>query len=234
VKERVAGPRLSEIVKRAVVESHASERLALIKQIRDLCGVLDKHGLRGAIEPTAWLEWTTSCLIRGEAQGRAEAPASGAASLEGYRALRASGHRVAIACTLAEVALLVGGSAGSPELHPPALLDAIPVESKAAIIDADIGRIERSVEYLERWFSAVAAASLEDAKRSRFYELLWDESALARFSMEARLVEELLPTAAERTKRLRARIDSLNARAHERGVALLEQASDEVWAGAAR
>ena len=234
VKERVAGPRLSEIVKRAVVESHASERLALIKQIRDLCGVLDKHGLRGAIEPTAWLEWTTSCLIRGESQGRAEAPASGAASLEGYRALRASGHRVAIACTLAEVALLVGGSAGSPELHPPALLDAIPVESKAAIIDADIGRIERSVEYLERWFSAVAAASLEDAKRSRFFELLWDEAALARFSMEARLVEELLPTAAERTKRLRARIDALNARAHERGVALLEQASDEVWAGAAR
>ncbi|MBK8942356.1 MAG: hypothetical protein IPM79_33345 [Polyangiaceae bacterium] len=103
---------------------------------------------------------------------------------------------MAIACTLAEVALLVGGSAGSPELHPPALLDAIPVESKAAIIDADIGRIERSVEYLERWFSAVAAASLEDAKRLPVLRAVVDESPSRAFSMEARLVEELLPTAA--------------------------------------
>lgn len=234
VKDRVARPRLSEIVERSVVESHASERLALIKQIRDLCDVLDKHGLRGAIEPSAWLEWTTACLVKGEERKRAAEPPREVASLQGYRALRASGHRVAIACTLAEVALLVGGSAGSPELHPPALLDALPMESKAAIIEADLGRIERSLAYLERWFATLEDSNLEASKRSQFYELLWDEAALARFSMEARLVEELLPNAAERGKKLRARIDLLNARAHERGVALLQQASDEVWAGAAR
>ncbi|NUP14402.1 MAG: AAA domain-containing protein [Polyangiaceae bacterium] len=233
VKRRVAKARLTDLVQSALAGSHGADRLELMKHIRELHGVLGRHDLNDAVEPAAWLTWTAESLVRGE--GRTAADASeGRPSLDGYRALRARGHRVAIACTLAEVSLLVGGQIGSPsassELSSSLLLESLAPPMKTAIVEADMGRIERALGYLERWFVSVKDASLADANASRFFELLWDEATLARFSTEARLVEELLAEAGERAKSLRARIDTLNEQAHQKGVSLLHASSDAIWA----
>ncbi len=61
------------------------------------------------------------------------------------------------------------------------------------------------------------------------FELIWDEAALTRFGMEARLVGEVLPHAEAMASELRAAIDGVTARAHALGVGVVDAASLAVW-----
>ena len=107
----------------------------------------------------------------------------------------------------------------------------------------DAARVERAVEQLERFWGELgpvlerrarrrtraAADGLEQAKGSRFFHVTRDEGALARFSLEARLLAETFPGATERAEGLRRRIDALEARSSEVLAGLRRGYADAQW-----
>lgn len=231
IKRRVAGGRIAELVRAALENGKADDRNALIGQTRSLLGILSRFDLRGAVETRSWLKWSAECLLAADA--RATKDVRGLLDEEpnrdGYRLLRDRSQRVAITCTLSEVALLLAfdapPAARETDLKLAALLEDLPPKTRERVMRADLERIGLAVGYLERWFLKLKHAKLRDAAASGLFSLLWNESALARFSLELRLVEELMDAAREPVQAMRARIDALHHATLARGMALLEEAS---------
>ena len=104
--------------------------------------------------------------------------------------------------------------------------------------ELELARLTRSTAYLEQWFDELCDGDmavqerLDHIVRSQFYNVVWDESALARTSLEASLVAELLPSAAQRCEVLRHRLKELEDRTRRGAQALLKQRTDAAWAAA--
>jgi len=230
LKAAVVGPRLDGILEASLTATVAKRKGSLVVQIRELRDLLATHDLAAAVAPVTWLTWSARALL--SAEPRLEAATAGAShTLDGYRSLRAREQRTSVSCTLAEIALLVAPAA---EHHDPSaviadLMAALSDEVKAEVSGVDIARASRAVAYLAGWIAEMEGTGLEAVAQSRLFELLWDEAALSRFAMEARLVEEVLPPSKALAGLLRSEIDALTVRAHRLGVGLLDDASAAAW-----
>lgn len=246
-KARVLGPRLRPLLAAAFEQLDSEDRLALVERASALFERLEAVGLRHVLSAEELLTLTTRALLRTErAAGESPPP-----TFEGYRAMRSAEQRVTLTYTLLATAFrvgrreAVGGAAHDDrlaELH--ALLQGVPTSLLEEVAAKDAARVERAVEQLERFWGELgpvleragtsedaraAADGLEQAKGSRFFHVTRDEGALARFSLEARLLAETFPSATERAEGLRRRIDALEARSSEVLAGLRRGYADAQW-----
>ncbi|NUO53583.1 MAG: AAA domain-containing protein [Polyangiaceae bacterium] len=231
IKKRVAGARIGDLVRAALLRGTGSDRAALVDQIRGLLSVLGEHGLASSLEPAGWLAWTADALVQREPS---PPKPKDAPSREAYFELRGAEQRTPITCTLAEVALLVSPEIGTGVESASAgriasLLEALPAEVRTRVRDLDVGRAERSVGFLERWWNDLEPKPLAECVDAGAFRVFWDDAALARIAMEARLVEELLPSAGEAARSVRSKVDALAERVRKRGVTLLEERAEATW-----
>jgi hypothetical protein len=249
LKARVIGPRLGLVVEAAFARLDVVDRAAFGGQIEAMLHVLQRAGLSSVIAPKAWVTWTAEALLRSDTAVPAEELADELRdpTYDGYRRVRSASERVPSAFVLAEVALRVApdvAAAGeTPEEGLEALaglLAGIPEPARGRAVSLDVERITRAVTYLERWWDALAQATPLSPERadellkvivgSRFFDVLLDESALARFVLEAKLVAELFPDRAPEATALRARVDALQERSRRRVMDLVRARADAAWA----
>jgi MoxR-like ATPase len=231
IKKHVAGGRIGDLARAALLRGTGRDRSALVDQIRGLLAVLEEHGLASSLEPAGWLAWTAEALVQREPP---PPKPKDAPSREGYFELRGAEQRTPILCTLAEVALLVAPGVGAgietaSATRIAALLEALPVEVRTRVRDLDVGRAERSVAFLERWWNDLEPRPLDECVDAGAFRVFWDDAALARIAMEARLIEELLPSAGEAARAVRSKVEVLAERVRKRGVTLLEERADATW-----
>ncbi len=250
LKARVVGPRVAPLLRAAFERLEAEDRMELVTQIGGLVGELTRTGLGDVLSPEALLEMAARALVKRESARRKEtAPPSPDAS--GYKALRASEQRVSLAFTVVEAASRIKEPRINPESAPDVALasltravGALPSELRVAMGELDVERIGRSIDQLEGFFEPLAAHAREALGRasrealqggldrlaaSGFYRVTRDESALLRFSLEARVVGEVFPEVAPLTDELRARIERLEADSSEALKRLRSARSDLQW-----
>ena len=190
-------------------------------------------------------------LVRGDGGAPPSQPSSDP-SHEGYRALRGSEQRVPNAYTLAEVALRTAPGLGRDAATPAdgvsalaALLSQVPEPLRGKAVRLDLDRIERAVDYLERWWRFLAGLEVDGVEltprkaremkiaamvKSRFFKVLLDESAPMRFALEARVLAEMFPDHSDEAASLRGRLESLSVRARQTATELLLRRADDAWA----
>jgi len=241
LKEKVTGRRLAALVEAAFGGFDARDRHALVKEVEALVGLLKKAGLGNAIPPQAFLHWTAEALLRGDTQGASARTT--VHNYDGYRRLRAAEQRVSSSFTLAEVSLVVApaivrGAASFAEVQAAiAGLNArLPEETSARVVEGDLARIMRALHYLETFWAELTQESQDEEQRlleivnSKFFDILWDESALTRFALEARNVVEVFPGHHEAVGEVRRRIEELDSRTRSVVTELFRRRSDAAWA----
>lgn len=230
IKRRVTAARVGDLVRSALRRGTGRDRAALIDQIRGLLAVLEGHGLGRALEPASWITWTAEALVDNEPPAPHK-KSKKSASREAYLELRGEEQRTPITYTLAEVALLVGAGEGegASAASVAKMLELLPEKVRSAVIALDVDRTDRALSYLERWWGDLEKGPAEACVSSGVFRLFWDDAALARITVETRLLEELLPSAAEKARSLRGRVEALAERVRAGGVTLLERRADEVW-----
>ncbi len=237
LKAKAIGARLTDLVGQLMRRIDEADRDRLHEEIASVQSMLNGAKLADTIAPGKWMLWATEALVRSGRHTAAAESEPERCDYDGYRALRAGEHRTPIAYTLGEVALRV--APGRPDLAAvAALVSELPRELQAEAAAIDLMRIERATRYLETWWSelcageATPAARLERVVKSRFFDVVWDESALARFALEAQLVGEILPGDGERAQLLRGRLVALEAATRRGAHALLRSRTDEAWRAA--
>lgn len=241
LKRRAIGGRLSDLVGARMAALERIDRAILHAEIDKVLNILGAFNLDLAIAPEAWLGWCTEAVVR----TAREASPPERLDHEGYTALRKSEQRVPVAYTLSEVALRVapelmqtGDRAAADISAMTQLLARLPQELRAQAAATDLGRIGRAVTYLDRWWEALCAGEmsakerLDHVVRSRFFEVMWDDLALARFSLELSLVERVFAGEARGARELIERIEILESRTRRGAQALLRARTDEAWAAA--
>jgi MoxR-like ATPase len=240
LKRRAIGGRLSDLVGARMAALEIVDRSSLHSEIETVLKILATFNLDLAIPPKRWLAWCAEAVLRSARQPAA----ADELHYDGYVELRKDEQRVAVAYTLSEVALRVApelsatGEAAADMTGIAELLGRLPDELRARVARTDLNRIERAVDYLERWWNELcagemsAAARLDAVVRSRFYQVLWDELALARCTLEVRLVERTFPMDTAPAKALAARIESLEERTRSGAHALLRARTDDAWEAA--
>jgi MoxR-like ATPase len=239
LKSAVVAPRLGALLGAMFERIDARDRSALLSEIDALLGLLRRSGLGTTIAPRDWVTWAASALVRSDRDVR-DAPAD-PLDYEGYRRLRWAEQRVSNAFTLAEIALRVAPEIARSGDSPPDsirqiadFLSEIPGPLREGAVRLDLGRMERALEYLERWWQALAAAAgagewLEIMVTSRFFHVIWDESALVRFAVEARTVAEVFPDRAAEAAEIRRRADALQSETHRVLLDLFQRRADSAW-----
>ncbi len=239
LRRRVIGPELAPFVKRAFDRFDTSARARVVEQVEAALATLRDAGLADTISAGDLLAWTAEALLRADPE-----PAVGelAPNHEGYRELRASEQRIALSFTLAELALGILSGEHAAECKPAKLLEKVrqqlselPDPVKTAIVARDRARIERPIALLERWWSelesGVAGSNPEQALstlvRSRFFHVTRDEAALARFKLEARLLQGAFPAADVAS--FERRLSELDHRSLALVEALLNQRARARW-----
>jgi hypothetical protein len=221
----------------------AHDRPALVREVEALVVVLKKAGLGAAIAPESFLGWTADALLRGDATGKGSKGKT--FDYDGYRRLRAAEQRTSSAYTLAEIALVVApslvpatGNQAEVQAGIAALCARLPEETRARIVEGDLARIGRALDYLEAFWVELEGkgggeeARLREIVTSRFFDLLWDDSALTRFALEARHVLEVFPGHGDVVLAVRRRIEELDARTRSAVTELFRRRSDEAWSRA--
>jgi MoxR-like ATPase len=243
VKDRVIGPRLLSLVEVALLRGNTSAREELVSEVSATASAIASHGLRGAIRVEQWVNFVARALIRGQAE-IARATGTG---LDGYRELRSREQRVPLACTLAEIALSVDPSTASSEGEGsgsalPKVLGMLEDELRAQVVHADLARVDRALDYLEAWWATVSPADparptmkeLATLIDSKVLGVVFEESALARFALETRLVEELLPQSSPEVETLHGRIEALFERIRKTSLEVAAERSGARWANVSR
>ncbi len=236
IKSRVVTSRLADAIRSSLRVTGKSARAPMVDQIRQLLALLEEHALESEVRAEALLGWAAEALLAGEPSAP-EATDGDTPDLAGYRRLREREQRAGVTWALSEIALLLSPSE-SPEkpaeLAPTEivahLVDKLDPSLQRALADVDLARAARAVGYLRRWLASLSGKPIREVGDSRLFEVLWDEAALARFSMEARLVLEVFPDQAERARALLGEIDALNQEAQTCSVGLLHDAADARWA----
>ncbi len=251
LKARVVAPRIEPLVRAAFERVSATDRLDLVQQVGVLVEQLQASGLHAVIPKATLLRFAVTALARSESRAEATGD-SCSADFAGYRALRAGEQRVSLAYAMMELALRISpdkpsitGSAEELVGGVASFIGALPEELRRDIVDLDLQRIDRALSLLERWWVALAkrAASAEESAKaleldralaelaeSKFFQVTREEGALLRFALEARVVADLFPEAAERVAALRGRIDALEAASARMLAALRRGRSDAAWA----
>ncbi len=229
LKSRVVGPRIAPLLHAAFERLEAQDRMDLVAQIGGLVEELARGGLGEVLSPEALLEMSARALVKREGMRReAFTPRPDAI---GYKTLRAGEQRVSLAFTMVEAASRIKEPRITPGSSPEAALgaltrsvSALPPELRVSMGELDVERIGRSVTQLEAFFKPLGDAGRDALSRgdregldkaierlgaSGFYRVTRDESALLRFSLEARVVGEVFPEVAPLADELRARIDRL-------------------------
>ncbi len=240
VKRLALGERLGDLIAARMAALAVVERDALHAEIGEVMAILRRFDLNLAIAPERWLAWCAEALLR-SLEAPTPPPTHDHAS---YTSLRGREQRVPIALTLSEVAMRVtsedgaGADAARDTATVATLVTLVPEGLRERAAQADISRIERAVGFLERWWEELCAGELtarqrlDAVVRSRLFEVLWDDLALARFALEVSLVERVFVSEARALAELRERIAALGARTREGARALLVERTDEAWTAA--
>jgi MoxR-like ATPase len=249
LKTRVVGPRIEPLVEAAFQRITGRDRVALVNQVAKLVADLEASGLKSTIHPAALLRFATTALVRNEKANAA--PDDAAPTHDGYRRLRASDQRVSLAFTVVELAMCVAPQKPDATASPATIVASLgglvaelPPDLRREVSDLDLGRIERALALLEKWWAGLAvqaseAAASGDVSRigsalallgtSKFFHLTRDEGALLRFALEIRVAAEVFPEAAEQATRMRARLDKLEADSSRVLNALRRGRADAGW-----
>lgn len=243
LKEKVTGRRLSALVEAAFLGFDARDRAALVREVEALVGVLARASLSQAIAPQAFLTWTADALLRGDSDKPQTSPKKH--DYDGYRRLRSAEQRVSSAFTLAEVALVIAptivrtsSSLVDVQTAIAGLCTRLPEETRTRIVQGDLSRITRALSYLEAFWAELSSVRgdeelrLREIVNSRLFDILWDESALVRFALEARNVMEVFPGHHEAVAEVRKRIEALDQTTHQAVTELFRRRSDAAWAEA--
>ncbi len=241
VKARVVAPRILPLVTTALERAHAPDRAKLIEQVEAVLDVLDEHDLRGALAPRDVLSAIARVLVR--AAKASVLPPMGTLDRDHYRKLRLSAHRMAGAYTLLEMAMRIAPqrtlrSTANPDAAVVALHEvarSISPELAKAVAEMDLERLDATTTFLEKWFakaseSAEAEKRLEKLVSSGFFGVAFDEQALLRTALEARVVADVFPDRAPDVAKVRARLDTLRDQVHAQLDGLVKQRADEAWA----
>ena len=237
IKAKAIGVRLSDLVASVMRRLDKIDRGSLHEEIEQVMAMLAKAQLANTIEPSDWMLWSAEALARNA--GEVPAP-SAEHSYDAYVALRENEQRTPIAYTLGEVALRVDDSyhrkADDVSLEAVAgLMRNLPEDLRHDAAEVDLSRIERAVSYLETWWDKLCAGDksaterLDDVVRSRIFKIIWDDAALARFALEAKLIGEIIPASQDRAQALKARLEKLERVSRRGAHALLRERTDEAW-----
>jgi MoxR-like ATPase len=239
LKTRVVGPRIRPLVAATFGRIKSPDRVKLVNEVDRLLTTLSATSLSGALQPKDILEMTAETLLR--AAKSALLPPEAPLDKTVYRNLRSVDRRAPGAFTLLDIALRVStlDAKVSPEesaLRISALARGIPSSVGKQIADLDVQRLTRTIAFLERWWSALESS--EGAAEDRvaawtaagFFGILRDEQALARTSLECKLVSEVFPEVVDEVDALVVRIDTLDRRTQGALSATLQARSDAAWA----
>jgi hypothetical protein len=111
---------------------------------------------------------------------------------------------------------------------------------KDRIVAGDLNRISRALDFLEYFWSELqnkghdTESLLRAIVESRFFDVVWDDSALTRFSLEARLVGDVFPTHAESVAGIRERIEDFDQQTRAAVTELFRSRSDDQWTSSLR
>lgn len=235
--QRAVGARVGQLIRALLQRTH--DRATLHNEIDAVLALLADAQLEAVVPTSDWLAWAAVGLLRSErneARGDASPEPSG---LEGYRRLRDVEQRTPLTYVLCEVALRVAPPGPEPIADLTAiaeLLSDLPVELRSELASMDLGRIERATTYLERWWGDATSDPEVEANMARVQQgvlgVLWDEGALARFSLEAKLLGDLLPDQEGAARALRARLTTLADASRAGAVGLLRAETEQRWARA--
>jgi hypothetical protein len=204
--------------------------------------VLEQHQLRAALAPRELLAATARTLVR--AAKATGLPPLDKPTVDQYRKLRQIGHRVPGACTLIEIAMQVAPkrtlrSTANPEAAVLALREiarSLPADLATSVAEVDLARLEATIGFLEKWFEGGTAGAstpqqkLEKLTASGFFGVAFDEQALLRTALEAKVVGDVFPNRTPEVAKIRARVEALRDRSHTELESLLQKRADEAWA----
>jgi MoxR-like ATPase len=243
VKGRVVAPRILPLVNAAFDRTTAPDRKKLVAEVEAILDVLDEHQLRGALAPRDLLAGAARALLR--ATEKTKLPTHPAElDREHYRKLRSLGQRVPGAYTLLEIAMRVAPkrmlrSTANPEAAVAAVHEiarSLPAEAASAVARLDVARLDATASFLEMWFdSELRSASspeekLQEITTSGYFGVAFEEQALLRTALEARVVGDVFPECAGEVAAIRARLETLRDRAHGELEGLFQRRADEAWA----
>lgn len=201
VARRALGQRVAPLLRATYAALERPTREHLVAQVADALSVLGRLSLVADVPPKEHLGWMIEALVRGSGSP----PSAETADLRGYRSLRGE-DRMPLTFALAELVELLACSAQQPwegdlgEVRDRAA--GLPVELRERLAACDLDRLESLADFLELW-------AQNDVDREALLGVAFDERALLRCSLEARLVTALLPLASERAAALSARFRQL-------------------------
>ena len=221
------GARLGPIVETAYRRVVPITSDAMRRRVIEVLGHLATLRLERALEPSSHLAWIADALVSGE---RDLGPALDQAGslLDGYRRLRSPAARSDLAIVLAELALLVGHDedpARPPLARASAALDCLPAPLRAEIARRDLASIEAALACLEAWDAA-------EPESVALAEVIANEKAVVRMSLECQLLATLFPGHAEAARAQATRAQALEARRSARALEAARGATELRWSGA--
>jgi MoxR-like ATPase len=239
LKLSVVGPRLGPLLTATFATLVAPDRNRLVAKVEALLAALSAAGLAGVLPANALVVKVAETLVLSPTV--APLPAE-QASVDTYRRLRSSTSRVACTLTLLETALRVRShvhSAVALDLGAVATTTALardmPLTLAAQVADIDLVRLEQLITFFEQW-----SANLDDGVpdlelrltqyvASGYFHVVSGEQALLRTDLEAQLIVEVFPDAAERAKGVRNRIRELQENNRMRTQELLQARANLAW-----
>jgi hypothetical protein len=240
LKAKVAGRRIGPLIESVFADFDAADRAALVREVESLSQLLRKVGLESAISSEHFLGWTAAALLRGDVQQTIEFHVF---DYDGYRQLRAAEQRVSSAYTLAEVSLLALPTHFKDLTNPTeaaraiaGMCEKLPEVVQERIVAGDLARVTRALHFLEQFWENVQKQGSDTETRlraiveSRFFDIIWDDSALTRFALEARLVADVFPKQEQAVVAVRARIEDFDSKTRAVVTKLFHSRSDANWA----
>lgn len=253
LKSRVIAPRIEPLARAAFERVNTSDRMKLVGEVGVLVDQLHESGLRSILPKNTILRFAVAALIRSEKSRHHETKAPSASSLDhaGYRALRGAEERVSLAYTSVELALRISPENRGAATEADALISGmstflrtLPDDLRRELIDLDVGRIDRALSFIERWWDelgkralaleastdlAAIEVALASLAESRFFHVTRDESALLRFALESRVLAEVFPEASASVAALRKRIELVEGESSRVLGSLRRGSSDAAW-----
>lgn len=244
LKAKVAGRRIGPLIEAVFADFDGSDRGALVREIESLSQLLRKAGLESAISPEHFLGWTAAALLRGDLKKSVEVRES---DYDGYQRMRGAEQRVSSAYTLAEVSLLALPVHFKDMTNPTeaaraiaGMCEKLPESIQERVVTGDLARVTRALDFLEQFWESLqkhgddTETRLRTIVESKFFDIVWDDSALTRFALEARLVADVFPKQEQAVAEVRARIENFDQKTRAVVTDLFQSRSDANWASTLR
>ncbi len=244
LKAKVAGRRIGPLVETVFADFDATDRSALVREVDSLARLLRKAGLESAISPENFLGWTAEALLRGDMRKSSKLSEP---DFDGYHRLRAAEQRVSSAYTLAEVSLLAIPVMFKDLTNPTeaaraiaTMCEKLPESIQERVVAGDLARISRALDFLEKFWDHLQAKGTDTESRlrsiveSRFFDIVWDDSALTRFALEARLIADVFPQQESTVVAVRERIEAFDQKTRNVVTELFQSRSDAQWSNSLR